>query len=171
MIPQRLPEPATPGSLGGREAWLSGAAVLLRPWFAARGFEVPLRLRVGVGALGVTRRVLGIYFPETDADGFRHITVSPFIDDGATVVVVLVHELIHAILPPEALHGPVFREAAERLGLRPPYTVISASGELLEQAAQIVRRLGRYPHRAPLREGAVFSLSGGPPLGLMRSAT
>lgn len=160
MIPQRLPSPPAPGALGGREAWLSGAAVLLRPWFRARGFEIPLRLRIGVGALGHSRRVLGAFFPETDADGFRHITVSPFIDDSVTVIVVLVHELVHAILPPQVLHGRAFQAAANRLGLRAPFSMIDPSEDLAEQAMRIVHTLGRYPHRAPLLGGGVFSLAG-----------
>jgi hypothetical protein len=159
VIPQTLRQaPDADERPWSREAWLTSAAVLLRPWFSARGYEIPLRLRVGVGALGLSQRILGVLYPERDAEGFRHITISPFIDDPATVALVLVHELIHAVLPAEELHGPRFQAAALALGLRAPFTTICASDELRAHVEGLVRKLGRYPHRAPLAQGAVFSL-------------
>lgn len=157
MIPQVL-EPPSDHRIANREEWLTLAAVALRPWFAARGYEIPLRLRVGVGALSVSRRTLAVFYPQADMDGFRHITISPFIDDPATVVLVVAHELIHAILPVEELHGPRFQAAARAIGLRPPFTTIQAEPELMAHVQGVVRRIGRYPHRAPLPQGGVFSV-------------
>lgn len=158
MIPQSLQPERSPATVANREAWLTDAAVLLRPWFSARGYEIPLRLRIGVGALGLSRRTLGVFYPQADTDGFRHITLSPFIDDSNTVVLVLVHELIHAILPAEELHGAAFRAAAVALGLTPPFAMIQAGEDLKGEVDRIVRRLGRFPHRAPLATGAIFSV-------------
>lgn len=158
MIPQVLTAALAEPRPINRETWLTHAAILLRPWFAARGYEIPLRLRLGVGALGVSRRTLGVLYPERDQEGFLHITISPFIDDPVTVVLVLVHELIHAILPSDEVHGARFRTAAARLGLQPPYTLVRAGPELTREVTRLVGRLGRYPHRAPLAAGAVFSL-------------
>lgn len=130
-----------------REQWLTHVAILLRPWFSARGYEIPLRIRLGVGALSLTQRVVGVCFP-ADADGFRHITISPFIDDPITVSAVLVHELIHATPPGEEVHGPCFKVAARALGLEGRLTTVTPGEELRTHLAEIVRRVGPYPHKA-----------------------
>lgn len=161
MIPQVLEASSTrSGQAANREEWLTWAAVALRPWFAAHGYDIPLRLRIGVGALAVSHRTLGALYPQSDALGFKHITISPFVDDPATVVLILVHELIHAILPAEELHGARFQAAARALGLAAPFTRIHAEERLRRHVEGLVHKLGRYPHRAPLAEGAIYSVQG-----------
>lgn len=130
-----------------REQWLTYVAILLRPWFSARGYEIPLRVRLGVGALSLTRRIVGACYP-ADSDGFQHITISPFIDDPVMVAAVLVHELIHAILPSNEAHGRRFVAAAMALGLEGPMTSVTPGPDLHRHLRQIVSRVGPYPHRA-----------------------
>lgn len=131
-----------------REQWLTHVAVLLRAWFSARGYEIPLRVRLGVGALTGGRRTLGVCHTDPDRDGFRHITISPFIDDPVLVAATLVHELIHALLPADEVHGPRFAAAARALGLEAPWTGVTPGAALAAELRVIVRRVGPYPHRA-----------------------
>ena len=131
-----------------REQWLTHVAVLLRAWFSQRGYEIPLRIRLGVGALSNARRTLGVCHAHLDRDGFRHITISPFIDDPMLVSATLVHELIHALLPADEIHGRRFTAAAQALGLEAPWTGVTPGVELAENLRRIVRQVGPYPHRA-----------------------
>ena len=131
-----------------REQWLTHVAVLLRPWFARHGFEIPLRVRLGVGALGFSTRTLGVCYPQVDRAGFRHVTISPFIDDPLLVVAVLAHELIHAGLPPDEGHGPRFRAVARAVGYEGRVTQVTPGPALRKEIESILRRVGRYPHVA-----------------------
>lgn len=151
MIPQRitLVDGFYAARTGNREQWLTNVAVLLRPWFARCGYEMPLRIRLGVGALSASRRVLGACHTFQDRDGFRHITISPFIDDPILVAGVLIHELIHAVLPEQDNHGPSFAAVAQSLGLQHPVTRVSPTPELHAHICEVVRRVGPYPHKAP----------------------
>jgi hypothetical protein len=132
-----------------REQWLINLAVLLRPWFSHRGYEIPLRVRLGVGALTSNPRTLGVCHAQRDRDGFQHITISPFIDDPVVVASVLVHELIHAALPTDEVHGRRFQAAARSLGLEGRSTATVAGPDLRLHLQELIRRIGPYPHKAP----------------------
>ncbi len=149
MIPQGLSAPLdAPTRALNREQWLTHIAVLLRPWFSSHGFEIPLRVRLGVGALGHNRRTLGVCYPQVDRAGFRHVTISPFIDDPILVAAVLAHELIHAGLPADVGHGPAFRAVARRVGFEGRLTEVSPGPALRAVIVEAVRRAGPYPHVA-----------------------
>jgi hypothetical protein len=49
-----------------REQWLINVAVLLRPWFLTRGYEIPLSVPLGVDALSSNSRTLGECHAERD---------------------------------------------------------------------------------------------------------
>lgn len=150
MIPLHLalPDGVHAERACNREQWLTNLATLLRPWFERQGLEIPLRIRLGVGALSPSRRVLGVCHSLMDRDGYRHITISPFIDDPVLVAAVLTHELIHAILPEEENHGPRFAKAARSLGFEAPFTRIVPGPQLQDMLIELVRRVGPYPHKA-----------------------
>ena len=150
MIPQTAPARQETLNTPNREQWLINVAVLMRPWFRSRGYESPLRVRLGVGALSASQGTLGVCYPGADRDGFRHITISPFIDDPVLVAAVLAHELIHAIFPPQELHGPRFRQAARALGFEGRLTQVVPGPQLAAVLQAIVRQVGPYPHRAIL---------------------
>ncbi len=155
MIPQRLclVDGVHAERACNREQWLSNVAALLRPWFQRQGLEIPLRIRIGVGALSASRRVLGVCHTFADRDGYRHITISPFIDDPVLVAAVLAHELIHAILTGDEHHGPRFAAAARRIGFEPPFTRIVLGAELHAMLTELMRRVGPYPHKALCQPG------------------
>lgn len=149
MIPQVLV--IAPGSRPialNREQWLTHVAVLMRPWFRRHGFDIPLRVRLGVGALSPSSRTLGVCYPQVDRAGFRHVTISPFIDDPVLVAAVLAHELIHAGLPPEEGHGRRFRTVARGVGFEGRLTEITPSAAFRAELDAIVRKAGPYPHVA-----------------------
>lgn len=150
MIPQALSSmPRTDGRRAlNREQWLTHVAVLLRPWFSRHGFEIPLRVRLGVGALGPSTRTLGVCYPQVDRAGFRHVTISPFIDDPLLVAAVLAHELIHAGLPPDEGHGPRFRAVARQVGFEGRLTEVQPGPALRAEIAAVIGRVGPYPHVA-----------------------
>lgn len=173
MIPQRLSmaDGVHAERTGNREQWLTNLAVLLRPWFERQGLDIPLRVRLGVGALSPSRRVLGVCHTLADRDGYRHITISPFIDDPIVVGAVLVHELIHAILPEEENHGVRFAAAARRLGFKAPFTRVAPGPELRDLLTELVRRVGPYPHKALcLPGGEAMSGSLGEPQPMLAAA-
>ncbi|MBV8400899.1 MAG: hypothetical protein JOZ17_19525 [Acetobacteraceae bacterium] len=61
---------------------------------------------------------------------------------------VLSHELIHAVLPVDAGHGKLFREAAIKLGLEGPMRH-AAPGQLLRaRLTELATALGPLPHAA-----------------------
>lgn len=150
MIPQvvALPDGFHTARTPFREQWLVNVATLLRGWFSAQGYEIPLRVRLGVGALTGARHALGVCHARPDRDGFQHITISPFVDDPVLVAAILVHELIHAVMPPDEIHGRRFATAARALGLEAPFTGVTPGPELSRHLASLVRRVGPYPHRA-----------------------
>jgi hypothetical protein len=149
VIPQVPADTAPIARTVFREQWLVNLAVLLRPWFSGKGYEIPLRVRLGVGALTASPRTLGVCHAQRDRDGYQHITISPFIDDPVLVAATLVHELIHAALPAEEVHGARFREAAQALGLEGRLTATAPGPSLRAHLDDLVRRVGPYPHKAP----------------------
>ena len=118
---------------------------------------LPTNLRVACSnpSGGIRNRVRGeCVSPDVSSDGSWAIWISPKVDDVQTVLLVLLHELIHATLEDwqrGAGHGPRFWRLARVLGFaRPLTTATIATGEL----GAILRtnlthwsgRLGDYPH-------------------------
>ena len=118
---------------------------------------LPTNLRVACSnpSGGIRNRVRGeCVSPDVSSDGSWEIWISPKVDDVETVLLVLLHELIHATLEEwqrGAGHGPRFWRLARVLGFaRPLTTATIATGEL----GAILRtnlthwsgRLGDYPH-------------------------
>jgi hypothetical protein len=98
--------------------------------------------------LAPSARTLGVCYPQVDRAGFRHVTISPFIDDPMLVAAVLAHELIHAGLPPEEGHGPRFRAVARSVGFEGRLTQVMPGAALRAELHSIVRQAGPYPHVA-----------------------
>lgn len=132
-----------------REEWLTNAAVILRPWFEKRGYVIPERVRIGVGAMAVTRKTLGMTWTRPDRQGYVHITISSFVGAGFDAVDTLCHELVHAILPPDEGHGKEFRAACKALGLTSGKPTSAGAGpELAAHIRWVVSKIGPYPHAA-----------------------
>lgn len=143
---------ASNGRIGPRtrEAWLLRVANELRPLLAAAGGELPERVRYSCGwpggARGGKKRIGECWHKEASADESIEIFISPVLGDGMKAADTLAHELVHACLPPGAAHGPVFKKLAVAFGLVGKMTNAGAGPELTAKLAEIIDRIGPYPH-------------------------
>jgi hypothetical protein len=148
-----------------REGWLRAAADEFRKWILqVSGIEVPdCRISIGFGGVNYEKRVRGVcWHRDCDGGGLNQIYISPKIGDPATVLAVLLHELIHAALnhiddPQWNHHGGRFAEFGTRLGLMAPFTSANPDVALTAQFMVIAAELGEFPHAAltvPDREKA-----------------
>jgi len=164
-----------------REAWLTAAVELMRgqidheimvmgsPSIAFPDMDqrvggsdeplpcMPANLRVACSnpSGGIRNRVRGeCVYPQSSADASFEIWISPKMDDAPTVLLVLMHELMHATLhswAPGAGHGPRFARLAKPLGLARPLTSATiATGpdgtKLRGHISRWAGQLGDYPH-------------------------
>jgi hypothetical protein len=141
--------------LANREIWLAQATAMFRPAFESVGAPLP-PVRVSVGFGGSRGRnaqhVIGVCWSRDAAeDGRAQVYVSPKLADGARVLDVLLHELVHAAAGHDAGHGPAFRRVAVALGLAGKMTATVAGDDLKPVLARMLEKLGPYPH-AKLRE-------------------
>src|SRR4051812_5719602 len=103
-----------------RESWLRAATVELRPYFLAQGFPLPDKIRFAIGFPSIGRkgnRVGECWHASTSADEHFEIFIRADLDEPGKVLGVLVHELVHAVVPIDAKHGKYYRAAAVKIGL------------------------------------------------------
>lgn len=77
--------------------------------------------------------------------GIAYVRLSPRLTDTDEVLRVLAHELIHACVGPENMHGRHYREAAQQVGFIPPWTATNASAKLQKALGELALVLGPYP--------------------------
>lgn len=133
-----------------REEWLMKAIEKLGKKIESNGATM-VEVRVSVGFPKASGRdsnkVIGQCFNGIASDDGRpQIFISPILDDSARVLDVLLHELIHAVLPLGAGHGAPFKRLAVACGLTGQMTATVASDELKAELTDIIAELGEYPH-------------------------
>jgi hypothetical protein len=132
-----------------REAWLRAAADQLRPYFQSLEYPLPEKIRFAIAFPSTGRRGnrIGECWPSSASeDGFFEIIIRADLADPVEVLGVLVHELTHAALPKNAMHGKEFRAAATKIGLTGKM-VHAMPGELLQKhLADLAAKLGPLPH-------------------------
>lgn len=133
-----------------REGWLQQLAELVRPWFVGVELEVPaVRIGVGFTSKGARSTRIGeCWHPAASADKVPELFVHPTLHEPLKVAETLIHELIHAALPPDAKHGPQFKRPALALGLTGRMTATTAGDELIARLSPVLEQLGPYPHAA-----------------------
>lgn len=137
-----------------REAWLHLLAGELSPMFFEMGHPLPSKLALSVGfpskrATSTRNQRIGeCWMPSATADGTSTIFISPILADGLRVGDVLVHELIHAVLPPKTGHKGDFVKLMKRAGLTGKPTATVAGEELLKRLNAHINDIGPYPHQA-----------------------
>jgi hypothetical protein len=120
--------------------------------FADAGYELP-PVHVSVGfpsrcALARRKQRIGeCWHPKCSTSGHSQIFITPLLADGVRVAGVLVHELIHAVLPEAGHRGP-FVKAMRALGLEGKPTATTESPALVERLNALVEQAGPYPHAA-----------------------
>jgi len=133
-----------------REGWLRAAMDELRPQFASHGYALPENIRYAIAfTSGGKRGMEGeCWHPESSADKHFEIFIRADIADPLEVLGILVHELIHTLLPPEAKHGKEFRDIALRMGLEGKMSHAKPAPPLRERLKIIAANLGPLPHAA-----------------------
>lgn len=133
-----------------REAWLCSFVEQVAPWYEDLGLTVPdLRISVGFTSKGARSNRIGeCWHGSAVADGLPALFIHPGLADAQAVAHVIVHEIIHACLGPDAKHGPKFKRPALALGLTGRMTATVAGPDLTERLRPVLDRLGPYPHGA-----------------------
>ena len=135
-----------------REVWLQDAVNLLEKLFVKAGYEVPV-VRVSCGWPSGTKRngsgkTIGqCWYGQAAADGVCQLFISPLLKNSVDVVATLAHEIVHAVVGPEAKHGKPFKKCATAIGLEGKMTATHAGPALAVWIqTQIVTLIGDYPH-------------------------
>lgn len=151
-----------------REAWLNRMAEQLRPWFRKRGY--PIHGRISVTMSTMRPKTLGFcqYGRHTQSgDDINQVFISAYDDAHKTAVDVadtLCHELLHAVLPPQAGHGKPFKDGMDGIGLTKGKAIHASAGPMLrkhlEDLVAGMPPLPRYGLVSPAR-GTVGEPTGG----------
>jgi hypothetical protein len=148
---------ATAEKFSTREEWLVAAIEALgKTVFADAGVELPpVRVSVGwPGGRGKKENVIGQCWPTgLAADKKAQLFISPVLNDGARVLDVLAHELVHAADDCKNGHKAPFAKIAKAIGLTGKMTATVATPELVEKLNAIVLELGVYPHAELAKSG------------------
>src|SRR3954453_8995059 len=141
-----------------RESWLRAATTELRPSFLAQGFPLPDKIRFAIGFPSTGRkgnRVGECWHASTSADEHFEIFIRADLSEPEKVLGVLVHELVHAVVPIDVKHGKKYRNAAVKIGLQGKM-VHAMPGILLQKRLDdLAASLGPLPHaRLNIERGA-----------------
>jgi hypothetical protein len=132
-----------------RESWLQAAIGELRPDFEKLGNPLPDKIRTAIAFTSTGKRghMPGeCWYPDSSDDQHHEIFIRADISDPVDVLAVLVHELIHTVLPPEAKHGKTFRSLAHRIGLEGQMRHTRPTPLFRERLNIIAKNLGALPH-------------------------
>jgi hypothetical protein len=134
-----------------REAWLEAAIGMFRPRFEEVGLPLPEHVHVsvgfGYGSRAESKYILGqTWARRASADGVNHVFVGPQEGDPASMLITLLHELIHVADDNRSGHKGAFAEAATRLGFNGPMTQTPPSVELAAELAVMAAELGAFDH-------------------------
>jgi hypothetical protein len=144
-----MQKPRAANDYSSREAWLRAATNELRPHFLKLGLVIPeaIRFSIAFTSAGKKGKVAGEVWPaEATDDGHCELIIRADFADPLDVLGILVHQLIHAALPPDAKHGKPFRDAALRLGLEGPMRHALPGASLRERLNALATVLGPLPH-------------------------
>jgi hypothetical protein len=131
-----------------RQEWLERAVEGLRARFAAAGYDIPRKIRTSIGwpkraaSCGAVGECWSI---EASSDGHHEVFVSPELMDGAEIVGVLAHELVHATVGNKAGHGKPFKHCALKIGLAGPMLSTTPGPEFTAWTEALFERIGPYP--------------------------
>lgn len=140
-----------------REAWLTGFASKVRPWFDQAGYSLPsngevntlnIRFSCGfpIGSRGGKKATGECWATTASKDGHFEIFISPVLDIPIDVAATCLHELVHSAVPSHSRHGGAFKILAKRLGLEGRMTSTFPSVALIERLNDVIASLGLYPH-------------------------
>jgi len=132
-----------------RESWLQAAINELRLDFERLGYALPDKIRSAIAFTSTGKRghMPGeVWHPESSDDQHFEVIIRADIADPVDVLGVLVHELIHTLLPPAVKHGKQFRNIAHRIGLEGQMRHTRPTPILKERLQKLAVSLGALPH-------------------------
>jgi hypothetical protein len=132
-----------------RESWLKAAEIELRPYFESCDYPLPENIRHAIAFPSTGRngrRVGECWHCSTSEDNHFEIIIRADIAEPVEVLGVLMHELTHAALPPDAGHGKKFKDAAIKLGLEGQMRHAMPNQLLTPRLKEIAEKLGPLPH-------------------------
>ena len=143
-------------SLQTREGWYLVAVDKMYGIFQRSGYDIP-KFRIGCGwPIGNRAKVEGQCFgKDLSKDEAYEIFVSPTISDPVKILVIIVHELCHAIAGIKAKHGKPFIAVMRAVGMEKKWTGGHPGANLREQLERISDDLGPYPHASLMIEKRV----------------
>jgi hypothetical protein len=141
-----------------RESWLRAATNELRSHFNGNGYPLPDKIRFAIGFPSTGRkgnRVGECWHSSTSVDEHFEIFIRADLAEPEEVLGVLVHELVHAVVPVEAKHGKLYRAAAIKIGLEGKMVHALPGILLRNRLAELALTLGPLPHaRLNIERGA-----------------
>lgn len=132
-----------------REEWLQAAIRELRTHFDMVGFPLPEKIRAAIGfpSKGAKSSCVGeCWASVASLDQHHEIFIRPDKSDPQEVLGILCHELVHAAVPLGSGHGPVFKEAAIKVGLIGKMREAMPGPVLQEKLGNLIEDLGDLPH-------------------------
>jgi hypothetical protein len=131
-----------------RQQWLERAVEALRTRFTAAGYATPQKIRVSIGwpKRAASCGAIGeCWATEASSDRHNELFVSPELTEGARILDVLAHELVHATVGTAAGHKKPFKQCALKIGLQGPMRSTTAAPEFTAWAQTLFERIGPYP--------------------------
>jgi hypothetical protein len=131
-----------------RQQWLELAVEALRLRFADAGYRIPEKIRVAIGwpKRAASCGAIGeCWAVEASSDQHAELFISPQLTEGARILDVLAHELVHATVGTAAGHMKPFKQCALKIGLRGPMRATTAGPEFTAWAAALLGEIGPYP--------------------------
>jgi SprT-like family len=131
-----------------RQQWLEAAVEALRMRFADVGYRIPEKVRVAIGwpKRAATCGAVGeCWAVEASSDQHAECFISPELTEGARILDVLAHELVHATVGSGVGHGRLFKRCALAIGLQGSMRSTTAGPEFVQWAAALMERIGPYP--------------------------
>lgn len=147
-----------------RESWLRAATNELRPHFEQCGYPLPDKFRFAIAFTSNGRKSKQpgeLWHAETSADQHYELFIRADLSDPVEVLGVLIHELVHAVLPLDAGHGRLYKEAALKIGLHGPMRQAMPGPLLQPRVNELAAALGPLPHaklnieRGPSNKGPI----------------
>lgn len=131
-----------------RQQWLELGVEALRKKFADAGYTVPSKVRVSIGwpKRAASCAAIGeCWSTEASSDLHNELFVSPELMDGARIIPVLTHEMVHATVGVAAGHLKPFKQCALKIGLQGPMRSTTAGPEFIAWMETLFKRIGPYP--------------------------
>lgn len=147
-----------------REEWLFAGYNELHSYFRTLGYKLPDNVRFALSfTSGGKRGMEGeCWHSEFSADNTFEIIVKADRDDPVEILGILVHQLVHTLLPPEAKHGKTFRDIALRVGMEGRMSHALPAPPLRERLTAVADALGPLPHaKLDLLSGAIGTKKSG----------